>query len=545
VTTTVAVASLLLQPTTMPPRRKGAPKKVVRNKDPVPVDSAVESNSPGSSRPVSPQVPDVPVPPAASVAAPAGESADELAGEAPAPGGRPPPAPRSKRVRKDALFLTEDQEQDVADWYRSQELLYNRRLAEYKRTDIKSRILDEKAAELACTTAQLKTWIDSMRTAVGKLTDPTKKPSGGAAKVRSDRDDWIIENFGYLEKHIKRVDAGKRKKGGQLAESLGLLSSKLGTSEEDTEPEIIVHETSDDDNDVTADTRSKGGPFKGSSSSVIGAPPPTKRTSRRQQQASDESDSVQHLLQKASGIQLDLQNRDIPNDSTTMSKKYFTDMLFHEVMQMDVDSWSDYQAQALHHLMQFKLACRQKRQLQQQQQQQQLFQHQQMYPSHSTQMFAPPAGLHSSQQYPTAIGSSVGSSSQFSTTSSVGSSQQYRPASVGSSSQMSSSSQQYPTAASVGSSSQMTSPPHQQYPTPSVGSSSQMTSPPHQQQPTGIISQAWSLVAGPTLGRPAMSPVDCSTPQDSSMTSFLNSSLFAGDDQNTSFHVPTPPTTTS
>jgi len=42
-----------------------------------------------------------------------------------------------------------------------------------------------------------------------------------------------------------------------------------------------------------------------------------------------------------------------------------------------------------------------------------------------------------------------------------------------------------------------------------------------------------------------MSPVDCSTPQDSSMTSFLNSSLFAGDDQNTSFHVPTPPTTTS
>ena len=98
----------------------------------------------------------------------------------------PPPAPKSKRQKKEPL--TEEQEQDVADWYRSQEMLYNQRLAEYKRIDIKSRIIDKKAKELSCTAQQLKTWIDSMGTSVGKLTDPTKKPSGGEAKILTDRD---------------------------------------------------------------------------------------------------------------------------------------------------------------------------------------------------------------------------------------------------------------------------------------------------------------------------------------------------------------------
>ena len=45
-------------------------------------------------------------------------------------------------------------------------------------------------------------------------------------------------------------------------------------------------------------------------------------------------------------------------------------MIFHKVMQMDTDTWSDYQAQALHHLMQFKQVYRRKRHLQEQQQQQ-------------------------------------------------------------------------------------------------------------------------------------------------------------------------------
>ena len=402
-------------------------------------DNVNQSTTTTSSRPVTPQVPDLPMPdlPAPTPA--------PVAAEAP---GLPPPAPRSKRVKKVPLVLSEDQEQDVADWYRSQEMLYNRRMADYKRVDIKSRIIDEKATELGCTTQQLKTWIDSMRTAVGKITDPAKKPSGGAAKVLTDRDSWIMENFGYLEKHIKRVDAGKRKKGGQLSESLSVhkVSSNRGTSDDDTsDPELII-DTSDDARE-SSDTasRSKGGPFKASSissTSTKGAPPPTKKTSRRrhqeqQQQDSDASttESVHQLLQKATSLQMDMQAQIAPTDSASLSKKFFSDMIFHEVMQMDTDTWTDYQAQALQHLMQFKQACRRRRQLQQQQQQQQ-------------QYFMPPAP-HQQMYPPPAVVSSVGSSTQMFAPPSVGSStQMFAPPSVGSSTQM------FAPTASVGSSSQ-------------------------------------------------------------------------------------------
>ena len=88
--------------------------------------TAVEDDSASTtssvSRPQTPQVmPDLPGPdvPADDVAAAAVTAASAL----------PPPAPKSKR-QKEPLNLTEEQEQDVADWHRPQEMLYNRRLAE-------------------------------------------------------------------------------------------------------------------------------------------------------------------------------------------------------------------------------------------------------------------------------------------------------------------------------------------------------------------------------------------------------------------------------
>ena len=251
---------------------RASKKTVVQVEPTTAVEDDLASTTSSVSRPQTSQVmPYLPGPdvPADDVAAAAVTAALAL----------PPPAPKSKRQKKEPLNLTEEQEQDVADWYRSQKMLYNRRLAEYKRIDIKSRIIDEKAKELSCTAQQLKTWIDSMGTSVGKLTDPTKKPSGGEAKILTDRDNWIMENFGYLEKHIKRVHAGKKKKGGQLSHSLSAKSgstSNRGTSDDDdtTDAEVIL-DTSDDGRDSNT-SRSKGGPFKGSSRSKKGAPPPSR-----------------------------------------------------------------------------------------------------------------------------------------------------------------------------------------------------------------------------------------------------------------------------
>eukprot|EP00057_Strongylocentrotus_purpuratus_P021220 XP_011675694.1 PREDICTED: uncharacterized protein LOC105443788 [Strongylocentrotus purpuratus] len=128
---------------------------------------------------------------------------------------QPSNQPCPKRKKTPALHLSEEQEQDVADWYRSHELLYNRRMKEYKQANMKTRLYEEKAASLdpPCTAKQLKVWIDSMRTSVGKL---TKKKSGQEAKEYTDRERWILENFGYLTDHIKRVGSEKRKQGGQV-----------------------------------------------------------------------------------------------------------------------------------------------------------------------------------------------------------------------------------------------------------------------------------------------------------------------------------------
>ena len=135
------------------------------------------------------------------------------------------------------------------------------------------------------------------------------------------------------------------------------------------------------------------------------------------------------------------------------------DIIYHEDMQMDTDTWSDYQAQALQQLMQFKQAYHRKRQLQDQQQQQlQMFAHSS---SPAAQMFAPVSG-----PLPKALMSSASSSSV--------------PASI---------------------------------PTPATSST--------------IISQAW-LTAGPSHGRPSMSPLDCSTPQDVSLTSYLLNTSVGG-----------------
>ena len=118
---------------------------------------------------------------------------------------------------KPPFHLTEEQEQDTADWYRSHEMLYNRRLKEYKQADVKTRLFDEKASQLEppCAAKQLKVWIDSMRTTLGKL---TKKKSGQEAKEYMDREKLILENFWYLTDHCKvKFGSDKWKQGGQVS----------------------------------------------------------------------------------------------------------------------------------------------------------------------------------------------------------------------------------------------------------------------------------------------------------------------------------------
>ncbi len=107
---------------------------------------------------------------------------------------------RKKRVQ--AVVLTEEQEEGLSEWLKVNTFIYNKRLKQFRDSKRKQRFWDEKASELAVDVAGLKTWYDSIRTKVGKITGVK---SGSAAKEYTDRDNFLMENFSFLKDHISRV----------------------------------------------------------------------------------------------------------------------------------------------------------------------------------------------------------------------------------------------------------------------------------------------------------------------------------------------------
>ena len=54
-----------------------------------------------------------------------------------------------------------------------------------------------------CKPEQLATWITSQRTAVGKL--QKMELSGTARKEKTEKEKWLLKEFGFLKDHIRRV----------------------------------------------------------------------------------------------------------------------------------------------------------------------------------------------------------------------------------------------------------------------------------------------------------------------------------------------------
>ncbi|XP_041349356.1 uncharacterized protein LOC121368683 [Gigantopelta aegis] len=120
--------------------------------------------------------------------------------------------PAMKKTRPVPLTLQPEQEQALADWYKENEFLYNFRMADYKNKEKRQRIMKEKAQQFGISAEQLTIWLKSIRDRAGKITK--KQPSGSGAQPLTDRDKWVLDNFGYIQNYMRRVAEGKRKKGG-------------------------------------------------------------------------------------------------------------------------------------------------------------------------------------------------------------------------------------------------------------------------------------------------------------------------------------------
>ena len=115
------------------------------------------------------------------------------------PSSQPPPA---KRLKKQLRQLSHEEEDDVAEWLKSHPCLYNKKLEEYRKTDMKQRLWEEKAADFPNFDVEyLLGWYKSVRTRFGKL---TKLPSGAGAQDLTERDASILSKFAFLKTHITR-----------------------------------------------------------------------------------------------------------------------------------------------------------------------------------------------------------------------------------------------------------------------------------------------------------------------------------------------------
>ena len=109
---------------------------------------------------------------------------------------------QKKRQRVAPLLLTEDQEEGLSDWLKSNDFIYMKGKREYKDSARKKTLWEGKASELGIELKALMTWYESIRTRVGKL---TTQPSGSSRPVVTDRDEFILKNFDFLKTHIARM----------------------------------------------------------------------------------------------------------------------------------------------------------------------------------------------------------------------------------------------------------------------------------------------------------------------------------------------------
>ena len=80
-------------------------------------------------------------------------------------------------------------------WLKAHEVLYNKKLMNYKDTKKKAFLWQEQANEMGVNIGELSVWCTRLQTHFTKL---DKKKSGDGAPGHSDHDQWMLNHFSFL-----------------------------------------------------------------------------------------------------------------------------------------------------------------------------------------------------------------------------------------------------------------------------------------------------------------------------------------------------------
>ncbi|XP_060758189.1 uncharacterized protein LOC132868911 isoform X3 [Neoarius graeffei] len=96
--------------------------------------------------------------------------------------------------------LDSDQEEELVEWYISHPEMYDHNNKNYKRSDKKNKLLQEKAKEMGLMVRDIVTWFKTQRTAFTRL----KSGKNGQAKhPLTHRAQWVQDKFQFLAPHLR------------------------------------------------------------------------------------------------------------------------------------------------------------------------------------------------------------------------------------------------------------------------------------------------------------------------------------------------------
>ena len=114
-----------------------------------------------------------------------------------------PDLKRACTEKRKYASLTQDEKVTLCEWYKQNELFYNKRLNAYRDKERKAQLWQEQAEKMGKTVDILVHWMINMRTRYAKLID-----NKSAIHTRkSERDQWIQDSFEFLRPHIVRCPA--------------------------------------------------------------------------------------------------------------------------------------------------------------------------------------------------------------------------------------------------------------------------------------------------------------------------------------------------